>query len=76
VRVITSSQAASGSVDWRIGLDDTWRHSSALLLIPRPEYFAGLAAYRNMLTLRRRSISHTEATTTMLNEPAPSTSRG
>jgi hypothetical protein len=32
--------------------------------------------YENILTLRLRSSSHTDATATMLNEPAPRTSRG
>ena len=32
--------------------------------------------HENMLTLRLRSSSHTDAIATMLNEPAPSTSRG
>jgi hypothetical protein len=59
-----------------LGLDDRWRDSSALLPIPKAGYAAGLAAHRNMLTLRLRSINHTEATAAMLSEPAPRASRG
>jgi hypothetical protein len=76
VQPINSSQAASDRLISERASDDTRRPSSALLLIPKAGYSAGLAAHRNKLTLRLRSINHTEATAAMLSEPAPRASLG